>query len=104
MFPQNVIDWDKFTIQGTSTTLFKPYLRLTTVRTTTAALTYGPDIFFYQAPDPAQIRPVAVLKATLKALSHRWREDPDYAWTCDQFKSLRQDLTVGSLLRECDGY
>ena len=29
---KNVIDWDKYTITGTSEELFKPYLRITSVR------------------------------------------------------------------------
>lgn len=94
---QNVIDWDKFTIQGTSTAIFKPYLRLTTV------CTIHGGIFLLltvntQAPDPAQIRPLSVLKETLRQLSAKWRQEPDYVWTCDQFKSLRQDLTVSYIL------
>ncbi|KAF8324245.1 SAC3/GANP/Nin1/mts3/eIF-3 p25 family-domain-containing protein [Cantharellus anzutake] len=72
----NVIDWDKYTIVGRSTELFKPYLRITS------------------EPDPAQIRPLEVLERTLAELSRRWRQKPDYVWTCDQLKSMRQDLTV----------
>ena len=30
--PQNVVDWDRYTIVGTCTELFKDYLRLTSVR------------------------------------------------------------------------
>ncbi|KAF8310071.1 hypothetical protein DL93DRAFT_2230490 [Clavulina sp. PMI_390] len=78
----NVVDWDKFTIVGTSEELFKPYLRLTS------------------APDPSKIRPIRVLEKTLKELSKRWRTQPDYLWTCDQFKSLRQDLTVQRIKNE----
>ncbi|EUC59649.1 SAC3/GANP domain protein associated with nuclear localization of protein, putative [Rhizoctonia solani AG-3 Rhs1AP] len=72
----NVIDWDRFTIVGTSQDLFKPYLRLTS------------------APDPATIRPLEILQRTLGELKNRWKINSDYRWTCDQFKSLRQDLTV----------
>ncbi|CAE6417339.1 unnamed protein product [Rhizoctonia solani] len=72
----NVIDWDRFTIVGTSKDLFKPYLRLTS------------------APDPATIRPLEVLQRTLVELKNKWKVNSDYRWTCDQFKSLRQDLTV----------
>ncbi|QRW17058.1 ubiquinol-cytochrome C reductase cytochrome C1 subunit [Rhizoctonia solani] len=72
----NVIDWDRFTIVGTSQDLFKPYLRLTS------------------APDPATIRPLEVLQRTLGELKNKWKVNSDYRWTCDQFKSLRQDLTV----------
>lgn len=73
---QNVIDWDEATIVGTSQQLEKPYLRLTS------------------APDPREVRPLAVLKQTLDHLKRKWRAENNYAWVCDQFKSLRQDLTV----------
>ncbi|KAG9124622.1 hypothetical protein FRC07_010918 [Ceratobasidium sp. 392] len=72
----NVIDWDRFTVVGTSRELFKNYLRLTS------------------APDPSTIRPLEVLQRTLEELKKRWRQTNDYRWACDQFKSLRQDLTV----------
>ncbi|KAG8744167.1 hypothetical protein FRC10_010633 [Ceratobasidium sp. 414] len=72
----NVIDWDRFTIVGTSKEPFKNYLRLTS------------------APDPSTIRPLEVLQRTLEELKKRWRQTNDYRWACDQFKSLRQDLTV----------
>jgi len=72
----NVIDWDRFTIVGTSREVFKNYLRLTS------------------APDPGTIRPLEVLKITLEELKKKWRQTNDYRWACDQFKSLRQDLTV----------
>ncbi|KAG6918997.1 hypothetical protein DXG01_010236 [Tephrocybe rancida] len=77
----NVIDWDRFTIVGTSQEIFKDYLRLTTE---------WPE----QEPKPEQIRPYAVLQTTLLELKKRWREKCGYSWICGQFKSLRQDLTV----------
>ncbi|KAJ7576866.1 SAC3/GANP/Nin1/mts3/eIF-3 p25 family-domain-containing protein [Mycena floridula] len=78
----NVIDWDRFTIVGTSQEIFKDYLRLTS------------------EPKPEQIRPYAVLKHTLVELKKRWREKTSYAWICNQFKSLRQDLTVQRIKNE----
>ena len=72
----NVIDWDKYTIVGLSQQLEKPYLRLTS------------------APDPKTIRPLNVLKKSLEHLKTHWRMNRDYNFICDQFKSLRQDLTV----------
>ncbi|KAF7430555.1 hypothetical protein PC9H_006263 [Pleurotus ostreatus] len=72
----NVPNWDKFTIVGTSTELFKNYLRLTS------------------EPKPESIRPYPVLQQTLLELKKKWREKVSYAWICNQFKSLRQDLTV----------
>ncbi|KAJ7050530.1 SAC3/GANP/Nin1/mts3/eIF-3 p25 family-domain-containing protein [Mycena amicta] len=72
----NVIDWDKYTIVGTSTEVFKDYLRLTS------------------EPRPEQIRPYKILQQTLLELKKRFREKTPYNWICSQFKSLRQDLTV----------
>ncbi|PVG03153.1 hypothetical protein CPB86DRAFT_822262 [Serendipita vermifera] len=72
----NVMDWDKYTIVGRSSSIFKNYLRLTS------------------DPDPRDIRPLPVLKQTLEQLKQRWRTEGNYPWVCDQFKSLRQDLTV----------
>lgn len=72
----NVIDWDKDTVVGTCTVLEKPYLRLTS------------------APDPRSVRPLSVLEQTLSLLKSKWRSEHNYAYICDQFKSLRQDLTV----------
>ncbi|KAM0786409.1 hypothetical protein ACM66B_001875 [Microbotryomycetes sp. NB124-2] len=75
-YDPNVIDWDKHTIVGTSAKLEKPFLRLTSV------------------PDPSTIRPLPVLKQTLDFLKKKWREENNYGYICDQFKSMRQDLTV----------
>ncbi|KAI5121498.1 hypothetical protein M0805_006535 [Coniferiporia weirii] len=76
------LDWDKYTIVGTSQQLFKDYLRLTT------------------EPDPKDIRPYRVLEKTLIELKKRWRENNDYPWICNQFKSVRQDLTVQRIKNE----
>jgi len=79
----HVIDWDEYTIVGTCQALEKPYLRLTS------------------APDPATVRPLPVLKKTLAMLKDRWRRGVvEYPWICDQFKSLRQDLTVQRIQSE----
>ncbi|KAI9031290.1 SAC3/GANP/Nin1/mts3/eIF-3 p25 family-domain-containing protein [Hyaloraphidium curvatum] len=72
----DVIDWDRHTIVGTSQVLEKHYLRLTS------------------APDPANVRPLEVCRQTLKLLKRKWKDEANYAYICDQFKSLRQDLTV----------
>jgi len=48
-------------------------------------------------PDPKDIRPLPVLQETFAELKRRWRNESNYPWICDQFKSLRQDLTVGNL-------
>ncbi|KIK07765.1 hypothetical protein K443DRAFT_673031 [Laccaria amethystina LaAM-08-1] len=78
----NVMDWDRFTIVGTSQEIFKDYLRLTS------------------EPKPETIRPYAVLQKTLLELKKRWREKCPYNWICNQFKSLRQDLTVQRIKNE----
>jgi hypothetical protein len=74
--PSEVIDWDEETIVGTSQVLEKRYFRLTS------------------APDPSTVRPLHILKKTLAFLKKKWKEENDYSYICDQFKSLRQDLTV----------
>lgn len=61
---------------GRSTVLEKKYLRLTS------------------APNPDTVRPVDVLERTLELLMTKWKQDQNYAYICDQFKSMRQDLTV----------
>lgn len=75
-YSEGVPDYDEHTIIGHATKLEKSYLRLTS------------------APDPGTVRPLHVLRETLAFLKRRWKEDANYAYICDQFKSLRQDLTV----------
>lgn len=70
------IDFDSLSVVGTCQTLEKKYLRLTS------------------APDPAKVRPLKVLKRTLDMLKGKWAANPDYKYTCEQFKSMRQDLTI----------
>ncbi|WVR06688.1 hypothetical protein IAU60_003720 [Kwoniella sp. DSM 27419] len=78
----NVIDWDKHTIRGTSTKLEKSYLRLTS------------------EPSPADIRPLHILQQTLQLLKSKWKQNHNYAYAVDQFKSMRQDLTVQRIKNE----
>ena len=52
------------------------------------------------APNPMTVRPLAVLEKTLEFLKKRWRKENNYAYICDQFKSLRQDLTVQHIKTE----
>jgi SAC3 family protein LENG8/THP3 len=63
-------------IVGRSQKLEKNYFRLTS------------------APNPDDVRPLEVLRKTLELLKKKWRSDNNYTYICDQFKSLRQDLTV----------
>lgn len=69
-------------IVGLNTTLEKRYLRLTS------------------APKPADVRPEHILRQTLDLLKKKWRKEANYAYICDQFKSLRQDLTVQRIKNE----
>ncbi|KAL9105857.1 MAG: hypothetical protein Q9227_009020 [Pyrenula ochraceoflavens] len=46
------------------------------------------------APNPDTVRPLSVLRKSLEHLKKMWRQECNYTYTCDQFKSLRQDLTV----------
>ncbi|KAI5776382.1 SAC3/GANP/Nin1/mts3/eIF-3 p25 family-domain-containing protein [Geopyxis carbonaria] len=45
-------------------------------------------------PDPENVRPLYILEKTLELLKKKWRTEQNYSYICDQFKSLRQDLTV----------
>ncbi|RHZ55359.1 hypothetical protein Glove_416g5 [Diversispora epigaea] len=72
----------KSTVVGTCLQLEKQYLRLTA------------------APDPSTVRPLRILKQTLEFLKTKWVEDQNYTYICDQFKSLRQDLTVQHIQNE----
>ncbi|TIA78609.1 hypothetical protein D6C76_03972 [Aureobasidium pullulans] len=45
-------------------------------------------------PKPETVRPLHILKQTLDLLIKKWKDEHNYGYICDQFKSLRQDLTV----------
>jgi len=76
------LDWDAFTVKGTSQELEKQYLRLTS------------------APDPSTVRPETILKKSFQMLKDKWIKSPDYLYTCEQLKSVRQDLTVQRIKNE----
>jgi hypothetical protein len=61
---------------GTCQNLEKNYLRLTS------------------APVRSSVRPEPILRQTLELLKKKWRKEANYSYICDQFKSMRQDLTV----------
>lgn len=75
-------DLDSLRVVGTCENLEKKYLRLTS------------------APDPSTVRPVRVLKQTLDMLLNKWEAKSDYdassvyLYVSEQFRSMRQDLTV----------
>lgn len=63
-------------VVGTCQRLEKNYFRLTS------------------APKPEEVRPVPVLEEMFTLLRKKWKTEHKYSYACDQFKSLRQDLTV----------
>lgn len=69
-------DMDQGPVVGRCQDLEKKYFRLTS------------------APNPDTVRPLPVLEKTLELLKKKWKRENNYSYICDQFKSLRQDLTV----------
>ncbi|CAJ2512427.1 Uu.00g054420.m01.CDS01 [Anthostomella pinea] len=52
------------------------------------------------APKAQDVRPERILHQTLDMLKKKWRKEGNYNFICDQFKSLRQDLTVQHIRNE----
>ncbi|KAJ5480886.1 THP3 [Penicillium diatomitis] len=73
---------DQGPVVGRCQTLEKNYFRLTS------------------APNPDTVRPLPVLQQTLDLLKKKWKREANYTYICDQFKSLRQDLTVQHIRNE----
>lgn len=69
-------------VVGTSANLEKKYFRLTA------------------PPKPETVRPLGILRQSLDLLKKKWKSEKNYGYVCDQFKSLRQDLTVQHIKNE----
>lgn len=52
------------------------------------------------SPNPDTVRPLAILERTLEHLKKKWKGENNYGYICDQFRSLRQDLTVQHIKTE----
>ncbi|CAO3612289.1 unnamed protein product [Cunninghamella blakesleeana] len=69
-------NWYGSAVMGTCMDIEKSYFRLTS------------------AVDPKTVRPLIVLRKTYKFLRKKWKKEANYSYICEQFKSMRQDLTV----------
>jgi hypothetical protein len=69
-------------VVGTCQKLEKNYFRLTS------------------APKPEEVRPLPILEEMFVLLRKKWKTEHKYSYACDQFKSLRQDLTVQHIKNE----
>lgn len=75
------VERDYFTgnIVGKSKSIEKPYLRIT------------------GCPDPETIRPEHILKRALKYFLDQYKKGRSYEYLIEQFRSIRQDLTVQNI-------
>ena len=68
---------------GTNTNLEKGFLRLKDI------------------PEPSQVRPQHILEKSLKLMVKKWKEKSgEYIYFEEQFKSIRQDITIQSIKNE----
>ena len=51
-------------------------------------------------PAPDTVRPLPILEQALDMVRKKWKKEHNYNYTCDQLKSLRQDLTVQHIKNE----
>ncbi|KAH3674785.1 hypothetical protein WICMUC_002988 [Wickerhamomyces mucosus] len=51
-------------------------------------------------PDPTKVRPLNILRQSLQIVLEKYKKDGKYTYTCDQFKSMRQDLRVQNIEEE----
>ena len=52
-------------------------------------------------PDPSQIRPEHILKKSLQMLKDKWKNKTgDYNYINEQFRSIRQDMTIQNIKNE----
>jgi len=51
-------------------------------------------------PSPDTVRPLLVLDKALNHIRSKWKKEHNYAYACDQLKSMRQDLTVQHIKNE----
>lgn len=66
-------------LKGTNLNIEKSYLRLTS------------------APNPSTVRNIHTLKLSLQYVKEKYINNADYAYTCEQLKSIRQDLTIQNI-------
>lgn len=79
----NITNYKTTTIVGTNTNLEKSYLRLTSL------------------PNPDQIRPQYILEKSLDLILNKWKnKEVDYLYMEEQFKSIRQDMTIQNIKNE----